>query len=144
MSVDDIQKVNKLAQDLLNQGICSDRQEAVKKAEEMLNKNLAKNVEPSAVASSEDDNFKMLFDRFKDYTQKQMQVFRNDLQCLNDQIKSLKSQLHSRPKPVVKQAENSDNPQTTIKEDDDKPHPKRGNTKSEDVCIEKMFYYGNK
>lgn len=41
-SVDKIMKVNQLAQDLLNQGIVSSRDEAVKKAEEMLDTSIVK------------------------------------------------------------------------------------------------------
>lgn len=38
--VENVMKVNKLAQDLLNQGVASSREEAVKKAEQMLDTNI--------------------------------------------------------------------------------------------------------
>lgn len=41
-SVDKIMRVNELAQQLLNQGVVASRDEAVKKAEEMMNTNIAK------------------------------------------------------------------------------------------------------
>ena len=87
MSVEDIQKVNRLAQDLLNQGICSDRQQAVQQAERMLNKSLAKQQDVSSqniVSQDSDENLRMLFDRFRDYTQRQMAVFKQDLQFLHE------------------------------------------------------------
>ena len=40
MSVEDIQKVNTLAQELLNKGFASSREEAVEKAQGMLNKEI--------------------------------------------------------------------------------------------------------
>lgn len=143
MSVDDIQKVNKLAQELINQHICSDRQEAVQQAERVLNKNLAKTDQSLEMSDEQVDEFKNFVQRNKEYVDKQLRVFKQDIQSLASQIEELKRQIRQAPPRVIR--DNPGNPGSEQKElDVPKPHPRSGNTSSKDVCIEKMFYYGNK
>ena len=139
MSVDDIQKVNKLAQDLLDQGICTERQQAVQQAEQMLNKNLTKASQTPELNNEQMDEFKNFMMRSKDYMEKQLKVFRQDIQSLANQIEELKKQIRTAPPPIIK--EKCETPQTEL---ETKPHPRSGNTEAKDVSIEKMFYYGNK
>ncbi len=166
MSVEDIQKVNKLAQDLLNQNICSDRQEAVQKAEQMLNKSIVSS-QSSNHSSEELDKYKNMIQRQRDYFERQFNQFKLDIQSLAEEIRLIKSKVNasrvinsptqpsqftsSQPAPsqnseAPKTSEESiaPVPQATLNTKPEEPHPRVGRNNPSDVSIEKMFYYGNK
>ena len=158
--IEDVQKVNKLAQELLNQGIAATRDEAVQKAQEFLNKEITKEKTmpdtTSKVVPDSEVNLKDLFERQKEMMQRQLNDFRSAINTLAKEIQDIKEQL-SRAKVEARTAADAGlNPEQKtgqLKLEKEKPkqkeqkkesHPKRGDWKSEDVAIEKIFYYGNK
>lgn len=166
MSVEDINKINKLAQELLDHGLCASRDDAVKRAEEMLNKKLADvqsnvpsvNSDGSIKAPDDPDYYRNIIERTRDQIQRDMKSFSEMLTLLASEVDSLKEEIKNlkiNSKPIeqenVKEEVDKElkEEQTQIvdeskKESNDDPHPKRGNFNSDDVSIEKMFYYGNK
>lgn len=162
--IEDIQKINKLAQELLDQGIATDRESAVKKAEEMLNKKI-QNQQPvsenKVEANKEEHNgleyYKNMISRTKEQMERQLSVFTQKMNEMIKEINEIKEQLNTRAtsktasdaginseKPLKEAVEEKPKQEKQEKLEKDKPHPKRGNWQSEDVCIEKMFYFGNK
>lgn len=161
MSVEDVMKVNKMAQEFLDQGICASRDEAVKKAQEMCNKEIAGNdvkVEETsdrqniAVEGDSLDKLKNIIERTKEQTERKFDAYKNALMALEKEIVSLKSQikrLESQPKSAPQPAAQSETKEEAQQQAPEQPqqesHPKVGNHKNnEDVAIEKMFYFGNK
>ena len=124
MSVEDIQKVNKFAQELLDQGIVESREEAVKKAQEMLNKEIAggdvqvKETEEKqniAASGSNEDNLRNMIERTKTYMETQFNGYKNALIALEKEIRRLHQEvetLKSRPVPQpTKQQDPAEEPQ---------------------------------
>jgi len=156
--IEDIQKVNKLAQELLDQGVATSRDEAVEKAQQFLNKEITTDKQKVTsdnkvqVADLTLENLKNIFDRQKEMTQQRFNDFRSAINALADEISSIKKELKSRPMPEAKTAEDAGlEPEKKTgqvklkpKQEEKESHPKRGNWKSEDVAIDKIFYFGNK
>ncbi|RLE44961.1 hypothetical protein DRJ16_00905 [Candidatus Woesearchaeota archaeon] len=155
--IEDIQKVNKLAQELLDQGIVEDRTKAVEMAEAILRKKVAsvkdlkeKDViymdsQAQAVPELTLEQLKAIFDRSKDMLQRQIDLLRKELEKINDELKMIKEKINV---PIKGQAvlKTERDAATSIDADstEKKPHPKVGSFTPEDVSIEKMFYYGDK
>jgi hypothetical protein len=188
MSVEDIQRVNKLAQELLDQGFTESREDAVKKAQEMLNKEIVgDNIEiketddrqnVASVGNSE-ERLRNIIERTKEYTEKQFANYKNALIALEREIRALKQEVETlkakgtnagkseegKPDPAdipqkVSEEEKPDpaeepqkvedpanEPQKVEEKSEEQKsdsHPKRGEFNSDDVSVEKMFYFGNK
>jgi len=169
MSVEDIQKVNQLAQELLKKGFVADRDEAVKKAQEMLNKEIAGNdVETRetddrqnvAASGDSEERLRNIVERTKTYMESQLNGYKNALIALEKEIRRLNQeveQLKSRPRPQPPKEEpkveepkpeapapQQPAPQPEATKQEGNSNPRTGNHKSDDVSIEKMFYFGNK
>ena len=152
--IEDIQKVNKLAQELLDQGIATARDEAVKKAQQFLNKEIVsgQNVTSDNKIQTGDvtvESLKNIFERNKEITQRKFNDFRSAINALAEEINNIKEEL-SKARVEARTAKQAglDPEQKTgqikLKPKEKESHPRRGNLKSEDVSIEKMFYCGNK
>jgi hypothetical protein len=165
MDVEKIQKINDLALKLHQQGNLS-REEAVKQAETMISKNSEMEIneissqklkemetsKPESNISWQEamkKNTDFIVKQFKDI-QKEMINMKAEMDNLHHKIKNI-SLAPPPQKPSnesEKGLENSGNSQRqeTQKPLEEKPeeHPIQGDSKPEDVCIEKMFYFGNK
>ncbi len=170
MSVEDIQKVNKLAQELLDQKIIESREEAVQKAQEMLNKEIVgDNIQIKetddrqnvAAAGNSEERLRNIIERTKEYMEKQFAGYKNalmalerEIRALQQQVEELKSKAQSSSQeripeepsePEQKQEpEKQEQLEESEKKSEGEPHPKRGNYNPDDVSVEKMFYFGNK
>ena len=173
--IEDIQKVNKLAQELLDQGVTEDREDAVKRAQEMLNKNIEPNQTQTndSERSLQKDNAKLevtkcmdLINKTRDQMSRQIDIFSQKMNEIIKEINDIRDQLKSgtsktasetniepekplkeavaEPEEEHKEAEPESKPEKQEKLQEKESHPKRGNWKSDDVSIEKMFYFGNK
>jgi hypothetical protein len=152
--IEDIQKVNKLAQELMQQGIVACREEAVKKAQQFLNKEIINEQEITSANQVQTgditiENLKNRFDRHKDIIQRQIVDMRSAINALADKIDNVKQSFVTRKEAVtIKQAGFEPDQKTKeLKTEPKKPkesHSKRGNWKSKDVAIENIFYCGNK
>ena len=169
MSVEDVMKVNKLAQDLLDQGLAASREDAVKRAQEMLAKEIAGNDikmeetdEKQNIAVQDDslDKLKNMVERTKEYNERHFKDFKEHIEKLYGEINTLKEEVISlKAKGVSKTAQDSglsekstseaveepkEEQKELPKEEKEDPHPKKGNYNSEDVAVDKIFYFGNK
>ncbi len=164
MSVEDIQDVNKLAQELLDHGLEASREDAVKKAEEMLNKKLVE--AKQSVVTEQDDmsRIKNIAERTKDHLDRQIGNFKQEIMRLDGEINALKEQIKELRRPTgefkasqetgltdEKVSEAAKEPVEPVKveeeektEEKKESHPKRGNYTSKDVSMEKVFYCGKK
>lgn len=157
--IEDVQKVNKLAQELLNQGIAFSRDEAVKKAQEFLNKEITSDqrvTQENRVQTQAIDitleSLKNIFERHKEITQRQFNDFRSAINALAENVSNIKEQMIMNKVEARTAKEAGFEPEQKTgqlklepkKEEKKEVHPKRGEWKSSDVSIEKMFYYGTK
>jgi hypothetical protein len=191
MSVENIQKVNTLAQELLDKGFADSRDEAVQKAQEMLNKEIVgTNVEiketdekqnVASVAGDNEDRLKNMVERTKEQVERQLNGYKNalialekEIRALRQDVETLKSRaIHAKPGPAEEpqkvkpdpeeepmkvddpanepqkvseegKPDPANEPQKVEEKQEGESHPKVGRTNSEEVSIEKMFYFGNK
>lgn len=155
--IEDVQKVNKLAQELLNQGIAASRDEAVQKAQEFLNKTITKEraaaQDTSKVIQETDmEILRNMIERQREMTQRQLNDFKSAINALAEEIQKIKEQLKTKKETVTAKESGLDPEHKTgqielerpKQEKKSEPHPKRGEWKSEDVAVEKIFYYGKK
>lgn len=165
ISIEDIQKINNLVSELLKKGICSTREEAVKMAESYLNKQVIsdKKTEVSKVLSpKKEDEYRNMIERTKTYMQKELMNLRNALEILAKEISKLKQEVNNlkiagesksventelegkNVKEAAEEQEKLEEEEEKEEKKDKKFYPKQGKFGSEDVSVEKMFYYGNK
>ena len=83
MSIEDVQKVNKMAQDLLDQGLINSREDAVKEAQRLLKKEIVDKQEVkengSVVAKDDLEYYKNIITRTKEYTLQQLNAFKKEI-----------------------------------------------------------------
>lgn len=163
MSVEDIKDVNRLAQELLDQGLEASREDAVKKAESILNKKLAEAKQSMVTEQDDMSRVKNIAERTKEHLDRQIVNFKQEIMRLDGEINNLKEQIKELRRPTgefkasqetgltdEKVSEAAKEPVEPLKVEEEKKeekkesHPKRGKFTSEDVSMEKIFYYGNK
>ena len=150
MSIEDVQKINQMAQTLLDQGMVESREEAVKQAQQILNKNIVDKQEVkqdgSAAVKDDMDYYKNIVIRTKEYTIQQLNVFKKEIQSLAAEINKLKGEIETLKTTETQQCpENTEKPtQKKLKTQKKEYNQRKGNFSSADVAVEEMFYYGNK
>ena len=143
MSIEDTQKINKLAKELLTHGIAASSQEASQRAEEMIHgktdreqKTLQDNFEKQKEEREADPEFHLLKSTVRQLS--------SDLLKLSSELTSVKAAFTklqrevASPKPVQSTVE------TTDEQSKDDLHNARSSYSQEDVSIEKVFYFGKK
>lgn len=171
--VEDIQKVNDLARELLNHHMADSLTEAVEKARQMLNKNDIPSVsgdgsvrpaeekkeeikveevkEPMVSQRMNNDEWKQVLAKNNEYIVEQFKLMKGKLDEAFKEIEKLKEEVKNMDPPLkqlMTEPEKKEQPvQQTIakpekKEEDS--HPRQGNFGSEDVSIDKIFYFGQK
>jgi lysozyme family protein len=151
MSVEDVQKVNKLAQDLLDQNMASSREDAVKQAQQILNKDIVDKQEikeDGTVAAKDDlDYYKNIITRTKEYTLQQLNVFKKEIETLTSEVTKLKGEIESLKTTETQQCpKNIEKPkQKKLKtQKKEETNQRTGKFSPSDVAVDKIFYYGNK
>ncbi len=165
MDVDQIQKINNLALDLLRQGIAKDREDAFHQAEKVYQKQAPeyhefketfKSVEaqgrPKAPETSvpEDlsaDKIQDILVRNKDFLVKKIREFQEKMEAMEQEIAILKSKVAASGAAVRQAAAVQQEAKASASSSHaaaPAPHPRLGNYNEGDVSIEKMFYTGNK
>lgn len=152
MSIEDVRRVNELVQNLLNKGLASSREDAIRQAESILNKKIVEPIPGKNTVEVKNDleMYKNIIERSREYTEKQLKGFKQELELLAKEIAVLRQeivQLKLKGRSVVESSSSdkkTEEVQRKFPEKSGESHPKRGNFKSEDVSVEKIFYFGNK
>ena len=173
--VEDIQKINDLARELLNHHMADSLTEAVEKARQMLNKSAipavgadgsAKPAQKEEIKVEEvkevqmvsqrmnSDEWKQVLAKNNEYIVEQFTVMKGKLEEAFKEIEKLKEDVKKMDPPLKqlmdgpkKQPSPEEPMQQTIAQPEKKKeeaHPRQGNFKSEDVSIDKIFYFGQK
>lgn len=152
MSIEDIQKINQMAQNLLDNNMVSSREEAVKEAQRLLNKDIVQgkkiNEDGSAAVKEDFEYYKNIITRTKEYTLQQLNAFKKEIGSMSAEIKKLKNEVSCLK--VMKSVERTekDDPkepvQQKLKSKKDEPNQRTGRISPNDVSVEKVFYFGKK
>jgi len=152
MSIEDVQKVNQMAQNLLDQGMVSSREEAVKEAQRLLNKDIVDgkevNEDGSAAVKEDMEYYKNIITRTKEYTLQQLNAFKKEIESMSAEIRKLKNEISCLK--VVKSVERTeeDDPkepvQQKLKSKKEGSNQRTGKISPEEVAVDKIFYFGKK
>lgn len=153
MDIEKMQKINKMARELVQHGVVSDMQEASKQAELMINRgdkgiadvmNIEQKEERSPEAKQKRDGVEVELRMLKSQLNEQTKTIRG----LADQLEQIKQDMGKlkgmrEQKPIMVKEPQKE--QTELKKEEVKkaePHPKVGKYDPDDVSIEKFFYSG--
>lgn len=162
MDVELVQKINKLALELMNQGLAQSRDEAVIQAESFLRRKEKdysysseirgrveegrREIPPEGKSPPEQamstDEIKNILQQNSQFLVKTIKEFQEQVKAMEQEIALLKNKLANAVRPVSSPpaAEAPVRGQSKPAEG----HPRLGTYKTEDVSIEKFFYAGNK
>ncbi|MBI2146561.1 hypothetical protein HYU22_04435 [Candidatus Woesearchaeota archaeon] len=167
VDVDQIQKINSLAQDLLRQGIAKDHEDAFHQAERVYQKQAPayqefketfRSVEAQARPKApenplpEDLSSEKIQDilvKNKDFLVKKIREFQEKMEAMEQEIAILKTKVVAssaavRAAAVQQESRPSSASSASSSSSSTQSHPRLGNYKEGDVSIEKFFYAGNK
>ena len=143
MDVDTVQKISKLAKELLQHNMAPSMDEAVKLAENMLktNKDITEVKERMKPVEQSEINKDALLRKLINMVNQHEKEIGNIKKRLDELINKVENIHFSDIKEKEKQVLLKKDKNTEKKE---KAHPKSGSYSSDDVSVEKMFYFGNK
>jgi hypothetical protein len=164
MDVEKLKKINQLSVEFKKHGMATSHDDAFAKASAVVRDDELKDVlaqtntatgtgtstetseRPSQAASPGfDTQYQVLLERQNRQLVQEIIALKETVALLKADVEQLKSNA-ARPM-IMQQAQPKQEKQAVLhekKESSEKPHPKQGNYTSEDVAIEKMFYYGKK
>ena len=162
MDLEKMQRINALAKELKNHGIVEDFDEAYKKAEQMIEKNLSiddveeekitKKIQVEEAVNEEVQaqpiisqasvgvdalDIKNIHDKIKGLEGQMSQVFTK----MNEMIAEI-NRIDKKKKESPIEVKEEQEAQAQLKDEKIEPHPRTGDYKPDDVSIEKMFYFG--
>lgn len=163
MDVYKLQKVNELAKELISQGIATNSEDATKMAEKMIEQNRDNEERPlsdiqdgmtpttqTSEEESQDTDLRKLQNQVNSNSQSISQIHDKlneiigEFNRLEGEINLLKNAARSEKQSTLQK----DNSPNTKQNNEDKPkqeegnNPRSGEFKSNDVAIDKMFYFG--
>lgn len=160
MDVEKLKKINQLSVEFKKHGMAVSHDEAFAKASAVVRDDELKDVlaqtstttsadapaRPNQTASQGFDNqYQVLLERQNRQLVQEILALKETVAMLKSDVEQLKS--NAARAAIVQQAQPKQEKQAVLhekKESTEKSHPKQGNFTSEDVAIEKMFYYGKK
>ena len=169
MDVDQIQKINQLALDLLKQGLAPDREEAVRQAERVFKGQGAEEYSSIRQRTSEirsengishasvalpANEIKQILEQNANFMVKKIKEFEEKVSSMGKEIASLRQQLLNQSGPTIRELSSRSveppaevkpqRPVSKVVEEVARSHPRSGNYTDQDVSIEKFFYMGSK
>lgn len=147
MNVENIKKINEMSKILRSHGIAQDSQEGTRLAEQMGAKAV-----PSGGESFDKDKVELLLERQARKFQQQIEMLSEKLLRLEERVNSLPKQrpievreVHSAPDPSPNDSALSPSSSGgNAKKPAQKDESRTGQFTSDDVSVEKMFYFGRK
>lgn len=157
MDAEKIQKIGKLASELLSHGRAPDIQSAMQQAEQILAKNInvplspnqeqGESMQPTANPLQEEPEHVTQIRRLQRELENQKRTItelRSTIASMAskfDNVLSKLNKIEQKQKPVVLEKK-EEKPQTQLKTEEKKPNPRSGGWAPGDVAIENIFYSG--
>jgi hypothetical protein len=169
MDIEKVQKINRLAKELVDHKMARDMDEATLMAEGMVDRDSDKETKISDIrrevnkeekqrgdmnATANESEFMKHLKQLNNVIIEHDKIIvslHNKIEALSSQLDGFKTQhrmeidnikLNQKPAVVLERREQQ--PQTTLQQSTPKPHARSGNYNSDDVSVEKMFYTGNR
>lgn len=149
MDVEKLKKMNELSKELKKHGVADSTKEAFAKAGQMVRDEAVGDVishseKKPEQESSFDNQYQIMLERQNRQLVNEINILKNAVAELQEALEQLKKE--PRPTPEPRPEPKRPEPpvmQSKLKEEK-KEHPKQGEFSSEDVAVEKVFYFGKK
>ncbi len=160
MNIQNMQKINELARQLVDKGVYESMEEATKQAEIMVNKgdsgiSSVLGTEKQAQAKegagqqAEEDDLRLQLRKVSNQVKEQSRIISELREQLNSLLKDIERMKSSEKKQeqqpsVIEREKESGDDQTRLSKDatEKKSHARSGKYESDDVSIERFFYSG--
>jgi esterase/lipase len=141
METNPSQEANLLAETLQKNGIACCPTEAMEKANKIINNTVERKEDKFELL---EQKYKSLLNQSNNQIVNEINNIKNSINCVILDLNSLRKEIAQQPVKVEeKPQEVKEEVQEKI-QDVKEPHPKQGNITSDDVSIEKFFYFGKK
>jgi len=143
MDVEKLKKMNELSKELKKHGMAESTKEAFEKAGKMVRDEavgdvISKSTQKAEASDSFDKHYQIMLER-------QNRQLANEIIALKEAVAAIKEEIDKlkQAKPIQQQPK-QEKQATFAKKEEQKQHPKQGSFTSEDVAVDKVFYFGKK
>lgn len=143
MDVEKLKKMNELSKELKKHGMAESTKEAFEKAGEMVRDEavgdvISQSTQKAESSDSFDKHYQIMLERQNRQIANEIIALKEAVMAIQQEVERLKQ-----AKPVPQQPR-EEKQATFAKKEEKKPHPKQGAFTSEDVAVDKVFYFGKK
>ncbi len=144
MDVEKLKKMNELSKELKKHGIAESNKEAFEKAGEIVRDEaigdvISQSTQKSEASDSFDKHYQIMLERQNRQLANEIIALKGAVIAIQEEIEKLKQ-----AKPMPAQQPKQETQATFAKKEEPKQHPRQGGFTSEDVAMEKVFYFGKK
>ena len=144
MDVEKLKKINKLSVEFKKHGLSNN--EAIKQASQTVRDQDFRDVMEKTSNENEEKASPAFDKQYQIMLERQNRQLAQEIVALKETVAAIQSELRELKQGSVKVAASSSEPkvekQATLPKKEN--HPKQGQYSSEDVAVDKIFYYGNK
>lgn len=148
MDVEKLKKMNELSKELKKHGIADSTKQAFAQAGEMVRDEAVGDVITRSNSSEKskdsfDSQYQIMLERQNRQMANEIKALKETVTAIQEDVERLKREPKPNPRPEPKPPE----PPTVDKQaklKKEEKHPKQGDFNSEDVAVDKIFYYGKK
>lgn len=146
MDVEKLKKMNELSKELKKHGIAENNKEAFEQAGKIVRDEAVGNVISQATQKTEtsdsfDKHYQIMLERQNRQLANEIIALKEAVAAIQQEVEKLKQ---AKPAAPVQQQPREEKQATFAKKQEPKEHPKQGGFTSEDVAMEKVFYFGKK
>lgn len=147
MDVEKLKKMNELSKELKKHGIADSTKQAFAQAGEMVRDEAVGDVITRSGNSEKskdsfDSQYQIMLERQNRQMASEIKALKETVAAIQEELKQLKCADFKARTPEQRQ-EPSVEKQATLQKKEEK-HPKQGDFNSDDVAVDKIFYYGKK
>jgi len=147
MDVEKLKKMNELSKELKKHGMADSTKQAFAQAGEMVRDEAVGDIISRSNTSEKskdsfDKQYQIMLERQNRQLANEINALKETVAAIQEELKQLKCADFKTRAPEQKQ-EPKEEKQATLQKKEEK-HPKQGDFNSEDVAVDKIFYYGKK
>ncbi|MBD3303527.1 hypothetical protein GF343_00110 [Candidatus Woesearchaeota archaeon] len=151
MNVEKLKKMNELSKELKKHGVADSTKEAFAKAgnmvrDEAVGEVISRSEQKPEQGSSFDKQYQVTLERQNRQLAGEINTLKQTVAELKQAVEQLKKEPRPKPPEPRPEPEPPGPPtvQAKLKKEESKDNPKQGKYTSEDVAVEKVFYFGKK
>ena len=148
MNVEKLKKMNELSKELKKHGMADSTAEAFNQAGDMVREEAVKDIIVKSGEKSEskdcfDSQYQIMLERQNRQIAQEVQTLKETVAAMQAEIEMLKAD--QKAAPVQQQEKPKQEVQKKFpQKEESKEHPKQGEFTSDDVAVDKVFYFGKK